>query len=286
MAEVVWGDEIGGVRFGLRPPPGEVEAGGTIVVELLAQNRSKEPVQLFGFQSGYPRSLRVSPPKAHRPWIRVSFGDGNVLHPPEAFTRLLPGATVSTGLDLSWAFDRRGAGRWEVAFAYDAVRASGRLTAWSPEPSDDDAQDPAPRTGTMELLVTTAPALREAGIDEAAEAELDAALLSGAPGLVDRLRSYGPAGALFAARRVARVLSSGAESTVGWRALDALALLGDDGFDAVSGLGDQLPHARPAFDFAREWLIAAGTRRGWSTCPSSRCSSGSSSSPTSGGTCC
>ena len=92
--DVQWGEEVDGVRFGLRPPPTEVEAGGTIAVELLVQNRGNEPVHVFGFEAGYPRSLRVSPPKQHRPWIRVSFGDVNVFHPPEAFTRLLPGATL------------------------------------------------------------------------------------------------------------------------------------------------------------------------------------------------
>jgi len=247
MAEVHWGEERGGVRFGLRPPPSEAEAGGTIVLELLCQNRSKEPVLIFGFEQKYPRTLRVSPPKSHRPWIRVSFGDVNVFHPPDAFTRLLPGATVSTGLDVSFAFDRRGAGSWPIAFAYDPVRATGRLTAWKPGEGEV-------KTGIVDLLVTTARSLRDAGIDEAAETALDMALLRGTDGLVDMLRRYGTGGAIFAARRVARVLSSGGESTVGWRALDALSLLGDAGIEAIRETRQQIPHAEQALAFAEEWL--------------------------------
>lgn len=244
--DVHWGEEVDGVRFGLRPPPGEVEAGGTIVVELLCQNRSAQPVHVFGFETAYPRSLRVSPPKQHRPWIRVSFGDVNVFHPPEAFTRLLPGATVSTGLDLSFAFDRRGAGAWRVGFGYDRVRASGRMTSW--EPSREAL------TSIASLSVTTARSLREAGIDERAEMELDAGLMTADPELVERLRAFGFGGAIFAARRVARILSSGAESTIGWRALDALGLLGDEGVRAVVQTRQQLPHAEKALAFAEEWI--------------------------------
>lgn len=244
--DVQWGEEVDGVRFGVRPPPGEVEAGGTIVVELLCQNRGSQAVNVFGFETAYPRSLRVSPPKAHRPWIRVSFGDVNVFHPPEAFTRLLPGATLSTGLDLSFAFDRRGAGAWRVGFGYDRVRASGRMTSWEPQSEV--------LTGIADLSVTTARSLREAGIDERAEMELDAALMTADPELVGRLRTFGFGGAIFAARRVARILSFGAESTIGWRALDALGLLGDEGVKAVTQTRQQLPHAEKALAFAEEWI--------------------------------
>lgn len=242
----MWGEVNQGVRFGLRTPPGEVEAGGSVLIDLLCENTTNEPVWVFGFQAGYPRSLRVSPPKTHRPYIRVSFGDGNVLHPPDAFVRLLPKSSISTTLDLSFAFDRRGAGSWDVAFAYDPVRTSGRLDAYAP---DGEA-----RTEVARLLVTTARSLRDAGIDDAAEASLDAALLSGRSDVVDLLRQYGIGGAKFAARRVARILSAGGESTIGWRALDALALLGDFGFQALVEARPELPHAEAALAFGEDWL--------------------------------
>jgi len=242
---VHWGSANGGVRFGLRVPA-EAESGGTVRLELLCENLSDAAVEVFGFQPAYPRSLRVSPPKPHRPWIRVSFADVNVLHPPEAFTRVLPGKVVASGLDLSFAFDRRGAGRWPIAFAYDPVRASVRGQAWQPRGEAT--------TAVAELLVTTARSLRDAGIDEVAEAQLDAALLRGGSDLIDQLRRFGRGGAVFAARRVARILSSGAESTLGWRALDALGLMGAQGRQAVAELRAQLPHAERALAFAEGWL--------------------------------
>jgi hypothetical protein len=109
-------------------------------------------------------------------------------------------------------------------------------------------------TGVARLLVTTARSLREAGIDEAVEEALDAALLGGHADTVDRLRHYGIGGAKFAARRVARILSPGGESTVGWRALDALALLGDFGLQALMETRTQLPHAESALAFGEAWL--------------------------------
>ncbi len=248
MSEVVWGKEEQGARFGLRQPKPEMEAGGTLVLELLCQNVSREPIHVFGFQPGYPRSLRVSPPKQDRPFIRVSFGDVNVLHPPEAFARIDPGQTIATGLDLSFAFDRRGAGDWQVAFAYDPVRVGGRLTTLGAPPGH------VPQTGIADLVVVTARSLREAGIDAQVEAELDTALLTADPELVERLRSYGLGGASFAARRVARVLSYGAESTVGWRALDALSLLGEPGLAAVRDAREDLPHAEVALAYAQQWI--------------------------------
>ena len=248
MSEAMWGKEVQGARFGLGRSTREAEAGGTIVLELSCQNVGTEPIHVFGFEPRYPRSLRVSPPKQDRPYIRVSFGDVNVLHPPEAFMRVEPGETLTTGLDLSFAFDRRGAGDWKVAFAYDAVRAGGRLTAWRPSEAG------AGQTGIADLVVVTARSLREAGIDAAVEAELDTALLTAAPDLVDRLRAYGLGGAAFAARRVARVLSYGAESTVGWRALDALSLLGERGLSAVRDAREDLPHAESALSYAQQWI--------------------------------
>lgn len=243
--DVHWGSESGGVRFGLRVPA-EAEAGGSVTLELLCENRSGAPVWVFGFHPAYPRSLRVSPPRPNRPWIRVSFADVNVLHPPEAFTRVAPGEVARTGLDLSFAFDRRGAGRWPIAFAYDPVRASARLQAWQ--------GDGEVTTAVAELLVTTARSLRDAGIDEATEARLDSALLAGSDDAIDLLRSFGRGGAIFAARRLARVLSPGAESTLGWRALDALGLMGAEGRRAVAEVRAQLPHAEPALAFAEDWL--------------------------------
>ncbi len=248
MGEVRWGPPAGALRFGLREPSGELEAGGTVALELLVRNQGGAPVRVFGFQQSYPRTLRVSPPKAHRPWIRVSFGDVNVLHGPDAFTTLGPGEEASTFLDLSFAFDRRGAGRWPVAFAYDAVRAGGRVVPWS-APSGE-----APRTEIVELIVTAPRALAVAGIDAAAEAELDAALLGNAPDLIARLRRYGDGGVAFAARRVARVLGPGAESTVGWRAFDALARLGDGAEEALADARTGMPHADAALRYADEWL--------------------------------
>ena len=248
MADVAWGRPVTGVRFGLRPPPGEVEAGGTIRLELLCQNHGREPLWVFGFTPGYPRSLRVSPPKSHRPWIRLSFGDVNVLHPPEGFTRLLPEATLSTELDLSFAFDRRGAGAWPLAFAYDPVRASGRLTPWAPP------EGAAALTGEVELLVTTARSLDDAGIDERLAHELDLLLMEDPPDLVTKLEAHGAGGAAFAARRMARILSAGMESMVGWNALRAVLRMGDQGFDALRVARQEIPHAAEVYAFAMDWL--------------------------------
>jgi len=248
MADVAWGQNVAGARFGLRPPPGEVEAGGTIRVELLCQNKGPEPVWVFGFTPGYPRSLRVSPPKSHRPWIRVSFGDVNVLHPPEAFTRLLPGGTVSTELDLSFAFDRRGAGAWPLAFAYDPVRASGRMTPFTP-PENVEVL-----TEQIELLVTTARSLAAAGIDENVAHELDLLLMGDPPDLVAQLEAYGAGGAAFAARRVARILSAGMESMIGWNALRALLRMDSTGFGALRTAQQEIPHAAEVYTFAMDWF--------------------------------
>ncbi len=245
FVDIQWGGEKDGVRFGLRVPR-DAEAGGTVTIELHCENRSEEPVWVFGFHPQYPRSLRVSPPRPQRPWIRVSFADVNVLHPPEAFTRVVPGEVVCTGLDLSFAFDRRGAGRWPIAFAYDPVRASARLQAWH--------GDGEVTTAVAELIVTMARSLRDAGIDEATEARLDAALLRGSEDAIDQLRSFGRGGAVFAARRLARILSPGAESALGWQALDALGLMGAVGREAVAEVRPQLPHAEPALAFASDWL--------------------------------
>ncbi len=246
--DVAFGPEEGGVRFGLVRGSGAFEAGGSIRLTLVCENRGAGPVDVFGFAEGYPRSLRLSPPKAHRPYIRVSFGDVNVLHPPDAFVRLDSGERAETGLDLSFAFDRRGAGAFRVAFAYDPVRAGGRLHAYMP-PEGGEA-----RTELVDLVVSPPESLREAGISASLEAELDGLLLAGDANVGERLRELGDGGATYAARRLSRVLSSGAESRLGWRSLDALALLGDAGLAAVRKAADDLPHARIAYDFASEWL--------------------------------
>ncbi|UJR78774.1 hypothetical protein [Sandaracinus amylolyticus] len=245
---VVWGEPVRGVRFGLRPPPGELEAGSSIALELVCENRGLTPIWVFGFQKGYPRSLRVSPPKPDRPYIRVSFADVNVLHAPDAFVRVMPNESVRTWLDLSFAFDRRGAGAWSIAFAYDAIRGAGGMRAWK-APDDTVAQ-----TGVASIVVSRARSLREAGIDDALEAELDAMLLGGSASTVDRLRQLGRGGAAYAARRFARVLVPGADATLGWKALDALELLGADGLEAVQAAREDLPHAASALDFAAEWI--------------------------------
>lgn len=249
MTDAVWGEATQGVRFGLRPPPGELVAGSTIAIELVCENRGPAPVWVFGFRDGYPRSLRVSPPKPDRPYIRVSWADTTVLHPPDAFLRLMPGETARTWLDLSFAFDRRGAGAFPIAFAYEPVRAAAGLRGFrAPEGS------PVAQTGIAELLVSRARSLREAGIDERVEAELDAMLLGNSDGTADRLRALGHGGSAYAARRFARVLFPGAESTLGWKALDALELLGERGLAAVREARDDLPHAATALDFAAEWI--------------------------------
>ena len=245
---VLWGGGASGVRFGLRVPSAAVDAGNTLVLELFCENRSPAPVWVFGFRSGYPRSLKVSPPKPQRPYIRVSFGDTTVLHPPEAFTRVGPGERVHTGLDLSFAFDRRGVGVFQVLFAYDPVRAGMGVRAFVPP---DEASG---STGMGELLIARAQSLRAAGIDDPLEAALDALLVGGDPSLVDRLRQLGPGGARFAARRLARVLATGADSIAGWRALDVLEMLGEAGLAAVRAEGEDLPHARDAFELGEDWL--------------------------------
>jgi len=245
---VAFGPEVGGVRFGLVGRARPFEAGGSVQLTLVCENRGAGPVDVFGFAEAYPRSLRVSPPKAHRPYIRVSFGDVNVLHPPEAFIRLDSGERAETGLDLSFAFDRRGAGAFRVVFAYDPVRAGGRLRAYMP-PEGSEAH-----TELVDLLITPPESLRDAGIGPELEAELDGILLAGDTNMGGRLRELGPGGATYAARRLARVLSPGAESRLGWRSLDALALLGDAGIAAVHAAATDLPHARAAYEFASAWL--------------------------------
>jgi hypothetical protein len=243
-----WGDAIQGVRFGLRAPEGALEAGSTIQLELVCQNKGLVPVWLFGFVKRYPRSLRVSPPKPDRPYIRVSFGDVNVLHPPEAYVRLEPGKEVATGLDLSFAFDRRGAGTFSIAFAYEAVRAAGMVRPWRPNDGS------VPLTGIATIDIERARALREAGVDAATEQALDAMLVAGDPSTVERLRALGPGGPVYAARRVARVVAGGSEAALGWRALEALEVLGDGSAQAIRNAREELPHAAVALDFARDWL--------------------------------
>lgn len=246
MSKIVWGPVVEGVRFGIAAPDSEAEAGGTIGLQLVCANHSERPVHVFGFRADYPRSLRVSPPKTDRPYIRVTFADGNVLHPPDAFVMVSRGATITTELDLSFVFDQRGAGRWPLAFAYTPVRATGGFATFTP------STEGAP-TGVCELVVTLARSLRASGIDAGSEAKLDTALLSNDPMLPNMLREYGDGGAAFLARRVARVLSPGAEATIGWRAFHALSRMGRAGVAAAKSARHEVPHAAPALDIAIAW---------------------------------
>jgi hypothetical protein len=106
----------------------------------------------------------------------------------------------------------------------------------------------------MELDVIGSRSLRDAGVDEELERELDHALVMGDSELPDRLRRIGLGGALFAARRVARALSPNAEATVGWRALETLAGLGAIGRRALHTTREELPHAERALAVADEVL--------------------------------
>ncbi len=246
MTAFGFGELVEGVRFGVRPPSGAVTAGGPITLELMCENHGAVPVWVFGFKASYPRALRVSPPKPDRPWVRVSFGDVNVLHPPDAFTRLSPGESITTGLDLSFAFDRRGAGAFPICFAYEAVRGMGGLRGYAPS---------APvSTGIATLTVERAASLREAGIDATLEASLDALVLAGEASGVERLRELGAGGAAYAARRVTRVLGAGPETLLGWKALEVLELLGPAGLEAIARAREDMPHAAPALDFAEDWI--------------------------------
>ena len=159
-----------------------------------------------------------------------------------------PGERIHTGLDLSFAFDRRGVGIFPVLFAYDPVRAGMGLRGFV-APDEGSAS-----TGLGELVISRAQSLRSAGIDDPLEATLDALLVAGDPSLVERLRQLGPGGARFAARRLARVLATGADSVAGWRALDVLEMLGEAGLAAVRAENEDLPHARDAFELAEDWL--------------------------------
>lgn len=246
MSKIIWGPVVDGVRFGIATPDTEVEAGGTISLQLACSNQSERPVHVFGFRADYPRSLRVSPPKADRTYIRVTFADSNVLHPPDAFVMLSRGATITTDLDLSFVFDQRGAGRWPLAFAYTPVRATGGFPTLMPPPEGAS-------TGVCELVVTLSRSLRASGIDAGSEANLDTALLSNDPMLPNMLRAYGDGGAAFLARRIARVLSPGAEATIGWRAFHALGRMGQPGIEAATRARDEVPHAAPALDVAIAW---------------------------------
>jgi len=246
MTAFSFGDLVDGVRFGVRPPEGVVTSGGPITIEILCQNHAAVPVWVFGFKANYPRALRVSPPKPDRPWVRVSFGDVNVLHPPDAFTRLAPGESITTGLDLSFAFDRRGAGAFPMVFVYEAVRGMGGLRGYAPSVGVS--------TGVASLAVERAASLREAGIDAALEASLDALLLGGEASGVEQLRALGPGGAAYAARRATRVLGAGPETLLGWKALEVLELLGPPGIEALARAREDMPHAAPALDFAEDWI--------------------------------
>ncbi len=242
---IEWGEPSHGLRFGLSAPK-EPEAGGSVVLTLHVENVGEAKQMVFGFQPAYPRSLRVSPPKRDRDWIRISFGDTRVLHSLDAFMTIAPGERIETSLDLSFAFDRRGAGRWQLAFAYDPVRAMGRFRPYLP-----NAPVPTP---IITLDVAHPHALDEVGIAADDEQGLDEALLRGSDRLLEALEGRGEAGAAFAARRVARLLAPSSESTIGWRALDALSLMGESGLQAIRQAREHLPHAALAMAFAEEWL--------------------------------
>ncbi len=245
---ISWGGGASGVRLGLRAPRQPLESGGSVVLELVAENRSPTPAWLFGFEPRYPRSLRVSPPKPNRPWARASFGDVNVLHPPEAFTRLAPGTRVTTRLDLSFAFDGRAAGEVPIVFVYDPIRGAASLRVWQP-PDEGSAS-----SGEVKLVVVRPRSAEEAGISVAMEQHLEAGLLRGDPVVFDQLRALGEGGARFLARRVARVLSHGVDAAMGWRALEALELFGAPSIGAIEAVRPDQPHAIEALDFARDWL--------------------------------
>lgn len=119
MTQPVWGPAIDGVRFGIEP----VASGAPLLLPLHIDNQGRTAVRVFGFSQAYPRALRISPPKPHRPYVRVSFADTNVLHPPEAFTKVVVGALSSTTLDVGFALDLRETGPVQLCFAYDEVRA-------------------------------------------------------------------------------------------------------------------------------------------------------------------
>ncbi len=148
---------------------------------------------------------------------------------------------MRTGLDMSFAFDRRGVGEWPIAFAYDPVRASGRFAAWTPSGEAS--------TGILHLIVTAARSLRHAGIDERMESRLDDLLLEGSPALVDTLLALGDGGAIYAVRRSTRVLAAGTEAMMGWRAAAALVALGDVALTALESERAGLPHAARALAY-------------------------------------
>lgn len=248
MSDVAFGPLIDGVRFGIRRPKPEFESGSTVSLEVVCENRGAQPVRVFGFAQNYPRSLRVSPPKPHRPYMRVSFADAAVLHPPEAFVTVGPGEWAVTGLDLSFVFDRRGAGLVDVVFAYDPVRAGGWVEPFMP-PTGVEAL-----TGQVTLVITGARSLRENGVDERLEAKLDELLQGDDPAFRETLRRLGKGGLAFAARRVARIEASGVEASAGFRALTTLALLGPESLDAIEAAREDMPHAAASLRFADRWL--------------------------------
>ncbi|MBK6810001.1 MAG: hypothetical protein IPL19_17035 [Sandaracinaceae bacterium] len=126
MTEPAWGPSFEGIRFGLEP----VAPGAPLQIPLHVENHGRVAVRVFGFATGYPRSLRISPPKPHRPYVRVSFADTNLLHPPDAFMKLVIGARLTTMLDVSFALDLASMGPLDLCFAYDEVEAQ-MVTPWN-----------------------------------------------------------------------------------------------------------------------------------------------------------
>lgn len=127
MSDVAWGAPIEGVRFGIQA----VAPGEPLILPCFVENQTGASIFVFGWNTSYPRSLRVSPPKPHRPYVRVSFTDTNVLHPPDGFLKVAPGQFAETTLDVSFALDLSVVGAVDLAFAYDPVKAQV-ITGWTP----------------------------------------------------------------------------------------------------------------------------------------------------------
>ena len=120
------GSIVNGVQFGIAAPP----PGGALHLPLHVANHGQSVAWVFGFVDAYPRTLRVSPPKEERPWVRISFADANVLHPPDAFIKVPPGGTAQSTLDISFAFNLAETGAVDVLFVYEEVRGQ-MIKAWN-----------------------------------------------------------------------------------------------------------------------------------------------------------
>lgn len=248
MTAPAWGPPVGGVRFGLVGPGHPVEAGGHIPMTVHVENNGASPIFVYGFNPQFERSLNVSGPTSTRPHMRVSFGLPGVAHPPEAFAWLVPGTGMSAPLDLSAAFDQRPKGTWPVAFGYDPVAATSDIEPWLP--STEAA------SGTVPVVIHRARSLVDAGLDPDTENGLHAQLAANSEvAFADTLKRHGAGVAIFAARKLSRVLAPGPEAIPGWRALDALCSWDDrTGLDAIAQVRAELPHATAALDLAADFI--------------------------------